>query len=240
MTSRFIVLLLLVCLSLYNIKASLHIKSPGDWKFINTSQYGVDIRSCTNLPLQIKACDQAHVWLGDGTPTNSYEIGTWRRAETGLRQCSECYSTEIFFPNPRGIDCDEFRWFWFWWGEGRLKFGEGRIVGSQLVFDEPINRPIEVFSVSSYVYTVEYILGEGYESLYGVASRSGRYSDGLLYETKAWSSLHCGIQCQAHGNCHMYSYNKQQAICALYNRDNASFSMTSENGWVSYQLRYCD
>ncbi|XP_048250555.1 uncharacterized protein LOC125378672 [Haliotis rufescens] len=240
MTSKVIVCLLLVILTLNNTEASLRITSPGDWVFINTSLYGVDIRSCTTMPLQIKACDQAHVWFGDGTPTNSYEIGTWKRAETGFRQCSECYSTEKFYSNPRGIHCDEFRWFWFRWGEGRLEFGEGRIAGLQLVFDEPINRPIEEFRVSSYYYTVEYILGEGYESQYGVASLSGRYSDGLLYECKAWSGVHCATQCQAHGNCHMYSYQKHQAICALYNRDMSSFTLTSETGWVSYQLRYCD
>ncbi|XP_046549555.1 glutathione hydrolase 1 proenzyme-like [Haliotis rubra] len=134
------------------------------------------------------------------------------------------------------------KWFWVRWGYGRIAVGKGNILGWDIIFDEEdMTGNVSILNVGQTSYN-----NKPYRIRLGAQERGRfkpevglvKWKDGLIIQKKV-HLIQCSVACFQHIDCGMFSHNKGQGICELFNRTSSTFTVTSQNGWKSWKLLYC-
>ncbi|XP_071093398.1 uncharacterized protein [Haliotis cracherodii] len=201
---------------------------------------GVDAEECTSIVYEVKACKDHGLSLLDsaGAELVEFLIGGWNngRSRVTIRPTSgyRAVGTGSI------LRCDEYRWFWAFWGNGSIWYGKGKTIGSDKVFDvtDPTGVSVKRFGLKGFNGSPHRIrLGE--TCTRGFLRVSGKWSDGLMKDTFT-DYLTCARWCFLHPNCGMFSYREIQGRCALFDRTTSSFMLTSESDWKSWKMLYCN
>ncbi|XP_046568681.1 uncharacterized protein LOC124277078 [Haliotis rubra] len=206
----------------------------------NLTSYGVDISRCRSIKFQVKACEDHGFTItnSSGSGLMDVTIGGWSNTRSYLEGIGASA-----FPSTDGIlSCDEYRSFWIDWNDQNFALGKGEVVGEEKVAE--VQFPQSEEAAHMFLKRVNGTLpsnriGEMFRSQFELVTGRGRFSDGLI-EEKATTFVDCIDLCTDHRHCGMFSYNSELTLCVVFDRMASSFSMTSENGWKSWKMRYCN
>ncbi|XP_071093578.1 uncharacterized protein [Haliotis cracherodii] len=208
--------------------------------FTNLTTYGVDISRCRSITFQVKTSEDHGFTMTDslGNTVMSAVIGGWSNSWSRLL----VNGTERFLPTADILSCNEYRRFWLDWNDHKVAVGKGVVLGEAKVMGVDFNESdtvahILLERVNSALPTTP--KGEMFRSRFELVNGPGKFSDGLV-EEKVTTFADCIHLCADHRDCGMFSYNSEQPLCALFDRMTSSFNMTSENGWKSGKMLYCN
>ncbi|XP_067664320.1 uncharacterized protein [Haliotis asinina] len=202
---------------------------------------GVDAEECTSIVYEVKACQDHGLSLLDtnGTELVEYLIGGWYNGRSRLLIRPTNGYRE--FRTPSILHCDEYRWFWAFWGSGRISYGKGKTIGINKVFDvtDPTGVSVTRLGLKGFNGNPHRIrLGENCKGRF--LSVSGKWTSGLIEDKFNVDYLTCAKRCFLHSKCGMFSHRESQSRCALFDRTTSSFTLFSDSDWKSWKMLYCN
>ncbi|XP_046568680.1 uncharacterized protein LOC124277077 [Haliotis rubra] len=202
---------------------------------------GVDAKECTSIVYEVKACKDHGLSLLDtnGAELVEFVIGGWFNDKSRLTikptsVKNNAHTTSI-------LHCNEYRWFWAFWGNGSISYGKGKTIGINKVFDvtDPTGVSVKRFGLKGFNSEPHRIrLGETCRG--GFLSVCGKWTNGLIEDKFNTDYLACAWRCFLHAKCGMFSHRGSQERCALFDRTTSSFRLISDTDWKSWKMLYCN
>lgn len=151
--------LLLGIYGIYNTPIS----TPDQYRYRFLTEYGIPSPNRTAITFKVRACNDAHVTLrpSDREPLEIV-LGGWANSRSCLRTeiqgpCLSEYVGDI-------LDCDDFRTFNVYWGNGRIKVGKSTSFcdAREVILDLRVNNSlpdVEIGISTGYGASGEWIFG---------------------------------------------------------------------------------
>ncbi|XP_067661434.1 uncharacterized protein [Haliotis asinina] len=234
-----------LCWSVFILQAEgsqIEIFSSGDGVMISTKTHGVDIQGCPSIMFQLKACQDALVWLGDGSATESYElvIGGASNQRTSFRNCGSCITGGILYPSPKVLDCNNYVTLWLEWSDYHVALGKGDTKGAGVIFNHTtvfLRQFTTMMVAGSNTAVARFLFGKANEAIFELKSSGNKYQGQRLNNGNAGlAPTACGILCLNDRDCGKFSHDGI-GQCDMFAR--ATYELHSETQWKSWNEKFC-
>ncbi|XP_046578544.1 uncharacterized protein LOC124286212 isoform X1 [Haliotis rubra] len=235
------VLCLSVCI-LYAEGSQIEILSSGDGVMVSTKSHGVDIQGCSSIKFQLKACNDALIWLGDGSVDGSYElvIGDASNQRTSFRNCGSCIAGGTSYPSPKVLDCDNYVDLWLEWSDYHVAFGKSDTKGVGVIFNHTTVslRQFSTMKVAgSNTTAARFLFGKANDAIFELKSSGYKYQGQRLNNgNTGLAATACGILCLNDKACGKFSHDGI-GQCDLFGR--ATYGLYGETQWKSWNEKFC-